>query len=251
MTELLETSDDLFDAGTTAQLTFDHLQILTFGDGGVGKNYFAETFPKPIVINMEDGLIGAKVRNKDIPYITPKKWAAIQRLFSDPKGVINVYHPGYEFETLVFDSISFLTSNTGICMQHIMAQKDSSKAPYPTITEFGRVTDKTRGLFALIRDLKYHVVLIMQTFTEKDDLTGEIWTKPKTMGQMRNECINWVDVAMWQTIEYNPKGEKEYVAYPTRVTRNLAKDRLGVLPDRIVNPSFQVIWNHIQQAIGG
>jgi hypothetical protein len=66
---------------------------------------------------------------------------------------------------------------------------------------------------------------------------------------MRDECINWVDIALWQTIEYNPKGEREHVAYPVRVSRNLAKDRLGVLPERIVNPSFQIIWDSIQHHV--
>jgi hypothetical protein len=245
----LSASDELFDAGTTDKLTFDYLKILPFGAGGVGKNWFSETFPNPMYMNLEHGLIGAKIRKRKFPYITPKKWAAVQAFFADPPGLMEKYHPGYKTETIVFDSLTFMGNTTGPMMRFIMAQKDSKKAPYPTITEFGRVTDKLRGFFALVRELPYHVVIISQEYTERDEMLGSIDTKPSMIGQMRNECINWVDVALWQTIEIADDGEPEYVGYPRRVSRNLAKDRLGVLPQRMVNPSFQMIWNSIQTAM--
>lgn len=239
----------LWDTGWTQDLTFDYLRILSYGTSGMGKNVFAETWPNPTFINMEDGLIGAKVRKYNFPILTPKSWSAMQQLFADPKMVLTTAFPTWDTKTLVFDSVSFLGNQSGLAMRQIMAEKSGSKAAYPTITEFGRVTDKMRGLFTLTRTLKYNVLLICQEYTERNELTGDIGTKPSMIGQMRDEAAHHVDICLWHTIEFNEQAQREYAAYPVRVTRNIGKDRLGVLPDRIVNPTYEGIMTLVRKAM--
>lgn len=248
MTDPSQLDPELWDTGWTQDLTLERIRILSYGTSGMGKNVFAETFPNPLFVNMEDGLIGAKVRKYNYPILTPKSWTSMQQLFAEPKMVVETAFPDYKCESLIFDSISFLGNQSGLAMQRVMSEKDSSKSPYPTITEFGRVTDKMRGLFLLTKELPYNVHLICQEYTEKNDLTGDISTKPSMIGQMRDEAAHHVDICLWHTIEYTQTG-REYVAYPVRISRNIGKDRLGVLPDRIVNPTYDLILEKVREVM--
>lgn len=243
-----ELDPKLWGVGNTADLTLDHIKVLSYGASGVGKNFFSESWPGRVYLDLEDGLIGCKVRKRNAPYLKPKSWAAIQQFASIPAEVLEAAHPGYKVETVVLDSVTFLGSSNGILMNQIMSEKSAGKAAYPTITEFGRVTDKLRGLFMMLKALPYNVLVICQEHTEKNDLIGDIATKPSMIGQMRGEAAAYVDIALWHTIENGDDG-KEYVAYPTRVTSNIGKDRLGVLEDRIVNPTYDYIMQRVQQAL--
>lgn len=74
--------------------------ITVTGDAGSGKTTFAATFPKPIVIRLEDGLqsIPAAQRPKAFPVVR-----SVEQLWDQLKTLIQEDH---DFETLIVDSVT-------------------------------------------------------------------------------------------------------------------------------------------------
>ncbi len=243
------------DSSWTNELTLDRLFILSYGRSGAGKSTFTWTFPNPVIVDFERGLIGARLKGLKIPILTPTKWSDMQDLYSNSKQVIEDNFPGYDAKTLVLDSATFLGNSTGLCMDYIMGHKSKTTkdgqatVDYATIREFGLITAKMRGLFNLSKDLPYHIVIIANMQTLKDDLTGAVEDKPMFIGAMRDEAPILPDITLFHDIESTREGTLEYVAYPVRISRNIGKDRTGLLPPRIVNPTFNSIWDPIQKRL--
>lgn len=243
------------DSSWTNELTLDRLFVLSYGRSGSGKSTFSWTWPNPVIVDFERGLIGARLKGLKIPILTPTKWSDMQNLYANPRQVIEDHFHGYDAKTLVLDSATWLGNSTGLVMDHIMSHKATVKkdgertVDYATIREFGLVTAKMRGLFNLSKDLPYHVLVIANMSTFKDDLTGAIDDKPMFIGQMRDESPILPDIALYHSDEPTSKGGTEYCAYAVRVSRNVAKDRTGLLENRIVNPTFNSIWDPIQKRL--
>lgn len=209
----VEKTNDLIKSGIA------NIAVLVYGEGGSGKTWFASTFPKPLFLATEDGLVGLALSGKEIDYVRIEK-------FIELKEFVNELHTNTayqkQYKTIVLDS---LTALTPFVVDYVLS---ITGKPKPTIQDWGMVVDELRKLIINLTSLKYlyNIVVTARTEVDKDENTGVILAGPDTVGKFTREVDANFDVFLYSDCSVtNNKANwlvysKKYMVYP-------AKDRLG------------------------
>ena len=116
-------------------------RILIHGDHGLGKSSLAAAAPKPIFINLEDGL--DEINTNALPIPTTFEEVMIQLSW--------IYDAEHDFQTLVIDSLDWLESliNKHVCQEggkESIADFGYGAGFEATCTQFGRVVKALRAI---------------------------------------------------------------------------------------------------------
>jgi RecA/RadA recombinase len=113
------------------------------------------------------------------------------------------------------------------------------------IQDYGTLTNQGRTIFRGFRDLGCHLVI---TALEKDDAEGENGAKaigPELPNKLSASVRGYVDMVLRLTAETVKTGPNEHVTLVKADTKlsltKLCKDRDGVLPMELLNPTFDRI----------
>lgn len=193
--------------------------VLVYGEGGSGKTWFASTFPKPLFLATEDGLVGLALNGKNIDYIRVNKFIELKEFVNNlhtDQGYIKTY------KTIVLDS---LTSLTPYIVEYVLSITGKSR---PTIQDWGMVVDELRQLIINLTSLKYqyNVVVTARTEIDKDENTGIILAGPDTVGKFTREVDANFDVFLYSDCSVI-NNKAKWVVYSKKYMMFPAKDRLG------------------------
>lgn len=242
------------------EVTPDVRKILLIGNEGSGKTHFIGTMPKPIYIFSFDkgyltlaGTPGVKVglcmdedRYKPHAYMDFK--AKFEQL---KKGEKYVWPDGKmeDYQTIAVDGISFLST---LLFDH--EQKVNNTIDKPAgFGPYGNVKSK-------LQDVVNQAVLMAPYFlctalieTTKDDVTGEIFFVPSTVGSMKNEVGAWFDAVFYMAVDKDMNtGAKKYKMITVGDRRYKAKLRLpsniGNVIAAVEEPNFNVLMDKIKKS---
>jgi hypothetical protein len=120
----------------------------------------------------------------------------------------------------------------------------------PQLQDYGLLTNQARTLFRGFRDLGCHFVI---TALEKDDAVSDNGGKaigPELPNKISNSLRSYVDLVIRLSAETLKTGPSEQVTLVTAETKasltRQCKDREGVLPFRLVNPTFDRIHQYVK-----
>lgn len=136
------------------------------GDAGIGKTTFAATFPKPIVIRIEDGLqsIPASMRPKALP--------VVQTVDQIMKQITAIAKGNHDYKTVIFDSVTQLNE---MFIKHVIDSDSSNpKSINQAAGGYGggmravaALHQRVRKGAELCRQRGMHVVFIAHSSTSK------------------------------------------------------------------------------------
>lgn len=218
-----------------------HVKTLIYGAPGTGKTVFAGSFPKPCIIDCENGWKSIMAVHGYTPSVVSVK---------NKEDLVNAYKElesgEHDFQTVIIDSLTDLNQyiTNDVLARNPTRRRDSKDVPAMLdYNEAGRIMEKMIYLF---RDLPMHVVFIAgeRSFGGTDG--QELRVLPNVAPSLAEKIPHLVDVTLYSAVVTGEDGEREYVGQTIPAKGRAAKDRSNSLPV----PSVKLSWNAIAEAYG-
>ncbi len=202
------------------------LKLLIYGPPGSGKTWFGATMPNPFFIfhqTTEDGLLYYKMRGMDLDY-------ASFETFTDLHGILDTISTGQRAQganSLILDGWDRLDQPL---IQEILNEQGSKKMTQPM---WGVARDRLKDLSNRFLNFGkfYHVAILAGDMMEKNELSGQIYGLPNTIGRFRQEIGGLFDLyfyAVQDTYWDNGQQKASYKVHTVKYLDFGAKDRTGV-----------------------
>ena len=237
----------------------DFANILYCGDPGTAKTTdlaaMANLGPI-IVINAEGGLRKGALRKRGINVenvrVLPEKpedltYEYLDRLHLEIKLALED-EPG-SIVGVVWDSVTEITAkllDNIVDEANIQAiQENKDRDPFFTdIADYGTMGKQVRKLVRRYRDLDCHFGVSALLKRDKDD-DGKVIYQPDIIPSLRKDLMGYMDtVIVTDVTEFH--GEEEYRGLTKPVGKFRGKDRFGMLPRRLLDPTFDRVWAYIE-----
>lgn len=213
-----------------------NIVMLVYGVGGIGKTTFASTFPKPLLLDFENGAKYFKQRGIDIDVIRSNKWFT-----QDDKKELAEAMKNYE--TIIFDPIGEMMEKL-IHSEEIRGSKYRQSDGSLTMAGWGKVKENARNVLKWARDLGKHVVLVAHVDEKADE--ESLVKRPLIATKIADEIIAMVDIVGYLDIITVDEKEKRVLRVNPSDKRYIAKDRTGAL-EAYVKPEFEYIESLIKK----
>lgn len=233
----------------------ESINILVYGDSGVGKTVLAGTAPRALILRAEDGALSAKRFGSTAKVWPIKTWADFEAAYNWIEN-----NPG-EFDWIVIDSI---TKVQELCIKGIL-QKAVADNPrrdidIPAIQDHYKWQLMIKRYVVMFNDLPVNILWTALAM-HKEDQEGEDLVLPLITGKgydiSASICAEMNVVAYMEVKEVkqrNKAGDANVVLRRQIVTRTtppyFAKDRYNVLGDDrgvMVEPTMPAIIKLINQ----
>lgn len=222
------------------------LNILIYGSSGVGKTRLAGSaddvpeMRKVLFIDVEGGTLtlqNSPYNGVDI--VRVKSWADMQRVYDD------LYRGTHGYTTVIIDSLTEIQKlSMDKIMRNLIEDNETRDADVPGIREWNINIEQTRKFVRLFRDLPMHTIITALDKSEQNKRTGQIKRKPSLSGKVADEVAAFLDIVVYLYVkEVGDENKRLLLTYHTEDT--VAKDRSGLLPPVIADPTMQIIYNSI------
>lgn len=206
------------------------LMMMVYGQGGVGKTTFAASFPRPLLLDFENGAKYFGDRGIEIDVANFPKWLTVE----DKKQFASIVE---DYETIVVDPI-------GEAMEKLMesdtisGSKNRQANGDLTMAGWGAVKKEMRNFIKYLRDTGKNVVLVAHVDEKEDD--QQIIKRPMIATKLSQELVNMVDVVGYMQIVQKDGEDKRVIAVDSSDAKYISKDRTGKL-GKYIKPEFEYI----------
>lgn len=116
-----------------------------------------------------------------------------------------------------------------------------------TLPDYGSNTNQMRKLVRAFRDLPMNVIFTALAKEVKDDVTGELYTRPSLTDKLAEDTLGYMDIVGYYYTRQNKEDETKLdrILQVQPFKNRTAKDRSGRLGNGILNPTFTRIMNLI------
>lgn len=211
----------------TSQSDKTFVNIIVFGDSGVGKTSLVKTLPKEstLVLSAEDGLLS--IKDHAVDYVKVKSIGDVLEVIKDKDAE--------KYKNIVVDSITELSQN------HFTFLKGKYPDPKMAIKLWGDFLEDFSKMFKTLRGLEKNV-LALALVSEKENETGKTIKRPDVYGKSSERIVAWFDESFYMHI--NKEGERKLLTQSVETVR--AKDRSGLL-DKVIEPDIGEVLKKILQ----
>lgn len=248
---------------TTLADVEDYVKVLYYGEQGTGKTLDLATLGRrgPVIfVNAEGGLKRRPLRIFDVPaenlWLEPARgYEQLEAVYWRLRRQIEAEDPARPIG-ICFDSMSEITkifTENQIGGRIVRARekadalgvmpKDTDVNPFKThLDDYGVMTEQLRHLCRRFRDLPIHVGFTALSRRDVDasggDQTGDAVTyRPALTPAFGNDLRGYVDIVMATKIS----SDGQYVGICKPRFQLVGKDRFGMLPTTMVNPTMDRI----------
>ena len=116
-----------------------------------------------------------------------------------------------------------------------------------TLPDYGSNTNQMRKVVRAFRDLPMNVIFTALEKEVKDDLTGEMYTRPALTDKLSEDVCSYVDIVGYYYVRQNKDDDTKLdrILQVQPFKNKTAKDRSGRLGNGIMNPTFKRIMGLI------
>lgn len=229
-----------------------HLRLVVFGDPGVGKTTLALSFPRPLVINTDDGLEGdalKALKGAGGHKITPTGYKDLEALYFQIKA------DSAKYDTIVIDSLDELVR---LLLDEVVDEgkgKRSDKVGQsildfvPEQAEYLANQRQMHRFLIALRRLNKHIV-VTSGVRQKDGQKRTIDVAPGQQTIIYRWSSIMGELVAGVELEEGKPGQHVLVVDPGS-KRSVTKTRYRALLPYVVLPEgdgFQAIWSKIGQA---
>jgi hypothetical protein len=214
----------------TGGFNSDRVRLLVYGESGSGKTVFSSTWPKPLFIDIDDGMASV---TRAVDRVAISTWGDIYDVYA---WLTNVEH-GYQ--TIVIDS---LNEAQYISMQNTLDQFPNIARSYnslPSMSDYGKMLSDFENMIRAFKALPTNLVLIAQvdkrefgTDTVGPQLTGK--QSPRAVARMM-DVIGFL---------YKAEGQAQERVMAFDAIDFVTKDRSGKLPQTVEKPTWEVLYRY-------
>jgi len=231
--------------------TVASFNAIIYGPGGVGKTTMASTFPKPLLLDFENGAKYFKSRGISLDTIQSNGWPTDAEKVT-LAGIIG------DYETIILDPIGTAMNMLIDDTKAISGTQFRNRNGGLTIAGWGEAKGKLKKLVTWLIATRKNVILIAHVDEIIDEESGQILRSPSIPTKLKFELMNMVDVVAYFDARRMPTGKKDKdgndIFEVKRFlnmkpgTGNTAKDRTGKLGE-VVKPEWDFIKNLLEGAL--
>ena len=232
------------------------LNLLIYGEPGVGKTYLAGTAEddprtSPVLfLDIEGGITTIRHRSKiDVPPPL-RNIKDIEKMYD--KLYKSVTNGKLYYKTIVLDSLSELAD---VDMRSIMEEAwrrnpDKVDKDVPSQREWGKSRSHMRSIVRAFRDLPCNIIITAHSATLQEEGQPTKYM-PGFSGKLRTEIPGFMDIVGYLYAE-NEQGVIVRKLQTQGTRRVVAKDRTDALEDVVENPTLPDMWEtiHNHQSAG-
>jgi phage nucleotide-binding protein len=234
---------------TKAQERGQYLNLLIYGDSGIGKttlagsaDVVAEMSPT-LVVDVEGGTESLRHAYPNVDVVRVKTWNEMQQVYDE-------LHAGrHKYQTVILDSLTEIQKFSMMQIMFDLIEKKGEEVDpdVPGMREWGKNIEQIRRFVRGFRDLPMNAIFTSLAKEDKNPRTGKSKTMPSLSGKVAAEVPAFLDVVLYYYIKRVDDVEKRLLlSTPTETI--IAKDRTARLPVVIEDPTMSKIYAAI---IGG
>lgn len=220
--------------------------MLIYGSSGVGKTRLAGSsdgvpeLRRVLFIDVEGGTL--TLRNSpynELEVVRVKSWRDMQLVYDE------LYAGLHSFSTVVIDSLTEVQKlSMDAVMKRIVEENEERDADVPGIREWNINIEQTRKFVRLFRDLPVNTIFTALEKSDKNMRTGATRRKPSLSGKVADEVAAFLDIVVYL---YNKEvgTENKRVLLTSHTEDTVAKDRTGLLPMIVEDPTMEVLYRQI------
>ena len=159
------------------------VDALVYGRAGTGKTLLGGTFPNPIFVDTDNGLLS--LRKKDVAFISCHRidggswWNTVReatKLALDSN-----------YESVIIDSFPL------VCEAMLASICSQNRKTKPTFDEWVALWNGTQEYIAMVRASTKNSLFICGEQFERNEITGQVWCLPALQGQARTKVDHLFD----------------------------------------------------------
>lgn len=232
----------------------DYIKILYYGDPGTGKTTHLASLARigPVVfVDAESGIKRAAMTKREVPLemLTVERvvtFENLEKMFFELKGQLE--DDSDAIAGVAFDSLTEIQKKLmDVILVESVARtqrKGMERSRFDIYKEdWGVNTEQLRQLTRKYRDLPCHVGFACLPKREQDD-DGAVIYGPALTPAFQTDVMGYVDIICHTTVEQ--VGDEEiFIGDFHRAGKFIAKDRYGMLPRRLVDPTFDRVVQYV------
>lgn len=214
---------------TTTDQVVTHVNLLVYGEAGVGKTTLCGTAPRPLIVSAEGGMMA--LANKSLPVVEIETREDCNEIYD----YLTIGEGKTKYDTVCFDSLSEIAE---------VLLADEKKINKDKRAAYGVMADEMDVLVRGFRDLPMNTVFTCKSKKVVEESTGRITFIPSVPGQaflnnlpyffdevvrMNFTIVNKIKYRILETV-----GGRDYIA----------KDRSGKLHP-MEKPDLQYLFSKI------
>lgn len=222
-----------------------HVKVLLYGKNGKGKTRTGATAPNCIILDCNEKGTKSIRQYPGVEVFPAKTWEDVVWFYW------YIRSGEHKYKSIMVDTV---TGMQALCMVTVLKEsedRDPAKDPKTaSMRDYGKVNQLMKDMLLWMRNLQMHVVFIAQERTFDNEETGETEKVPDLSPGSRatlTACVDFIGHIRAKEVRIVKKGsKKEEKAWRTLMLIGphevyLTKDRSGVLPRLVVNPSIPKI----------
>jgi phage nucleotide-binding protein len=230
------------------------MNILPYGEPGVGKTVFAGTaLDHPalcpvLYLDVDGGVITLRKR-RDLEVVQVRTVAQIKQIHNDLYDAVDweAEDPTLPYGTVVIDTISELAK---LAMRELMVATHNNNPKQnlyvPSQREYLINGEMMREIIRAYRDLPCNVIFCCHSGDNKDNANVTTFF-PQFSGKLRHEIAGFIDIVGYMTADVTSNGTERFMQV-VKTKRVAAKDRTNALGDGVENPTMPAILEAIEAA---
>jgi hypothetical protein len=234
-----------------------HVNMMLYGRSGVGKTYLAGSsimvpeMNRVLYIDVEGGILTLRKDFPEIETVRITAWHELQQVYD------HLYAGGHGFNTVILDSLTEIQKfNMSEIMRQLVERKPERDLDVPDLREWGKNLEQIRRFVRAFRDLPINVIFICLERIDKNNRQQEV-RMPSLSGKMAGEVAAFLDIVLYYKVaevddDKAQGGKKLLRVLQSRATETtVAKDRSGLLPDVMTDPTMEQLYDLIVRRTGG
>lgn len=219
-------------------------KVLVHAYAGVGKTTFAAIAPKPLIINMEGGLL---CLNKFKQYHKELDIQTIDALTIEELKELYWYlkDGDHDRKTVVLDSLSEIRAKSMDEILNDPNRDEKYDRDMPILQDYGKNTQQMRKLVRAYRDLPMNVVFTCLSAEDKDETDGSVKIGPHLTPKLARDVEGYVDVIGYLFATEDEQGFPQRKMLTQPKGKYFAKDRSGKLGLGMEDPTAYHVFNKV------
>jgi phage nucleotide-binding protein len=230
---------------TKAQTRGQYLNLMIYGDSGIGKTTLAGSadavieMSPTLVVDVEGGTESLRHAYPNVDVVRVKTWYEMQQVYDE-------LHAGrHHYKTIILDSLTEIQKFSMYqIMEDLVDRKEDADPDVPGMREWGKNIEQIRRFVRAFRDLPMNVIFTALSKEDKNPRTGKSKTNPSLSGKLAGEIPAFLDVVLYYYIKrVDDEEQRLLLSAPTETVT--AKDRTARLPIVMDAPTMEKIYHCI------